>query len=99
MMLFLASFTRQLQSHMTSLAVLVAASEPAKVMDVPVARAGYDMGLLYHFSSMLMVCGFIRRLSALRISQIVAAPMSVDLALGITSEVWVSLWVPSPSVY
>ena len=65
MVLFLFSFIQQLQSYMTSLALLVAASELAKVMDVPVARAGYDMGLLYHFSSMLMACGFIRRLSAL----------------------------------
>ena len=99
MVLFLSSFIQQLQSYMTSLALLVAASELAKVMDVPVARAGYDMGLLHHFSSMLMVCGFIRRLSALSISQIVLAPMSVDLAYGITGEVWGSLWVPSPSVY
>ncbi len=88
MVLFLASFTRQLQSYMTALAVLVAASELAKVMDVPAARVGYDMGLLYQFSSTLMACGFIRRLSALRMLQIVLASMSVDLALGITGEVW-----------
>ena len=69
MVLFLSSFIQQLQSYMTSLALLVAASELVKVMDVPVARAGYDMGLLHHFSSTLMVCGFIRRLSALRITQ------------------------------
>ena len=99
MVLFLASFIQKLQSYMTSLAVLFAASELAKVMDVPVARVGYDMGLLYHFSSMLMVCGLIRGLSALSISQIVLAPMGVDLAHGITGEVWESLWVPSPSVY
>ena len=71
MVLFLAviaSFTQRLQSYITSLAVLVAASELAKVMDVRVAGAGCDLGLFHLFSSMLMVCGFIRRLSALRIS-------------------------------
>ena len=86
----LATFTQQSLTYMTALVVPVAAPELSKVMKVPVAMAGYHMGLLYLFSSlsMLMVGGFIRRIGALRMSQIALMSMSVGLALGVTGEVW-----------
>jgi len=93
MLLFLAlvsTFTQQTLTYMTALVVPVAAPELAKVFDVPVAMAGLHMGLLYFFSSlsMLMVGGFIRKLGAVRMSQIALTSMGVGLALGLTGEVW-----------
>lgn len=93
MMLFLAvlaTFTQQTLTYMTALVVPVAAPELAKVMGVPVALAGYHMGLLYAFSSvsMLLAGGFIRRFGAIRMSQVALLSMAVGLALGLTGEVW-----------
>ncbi|MBT6095740.1 MAG: MFS transporter [Rhodospirillaceae bacterium] len=86
----LATFTQQTLTYMTALVVPVAAPELAKVVGVPVAMAGLHMGLLYMFSSMsmLMVGGFIRKLGAVRMSQIALTSMGVGLALGLTGEVW-----------
>ena len=93
MLLFLAiacTFVQQTLTYMTALVVPVAAPELAKVFGVPVAMAGLHMGLLYFFSSlsMLMVGGFIRKLGAVRMSQIALTSMAVGLALGLTGEVW-----------
>jgi MFS family permease len=93
MLLFLAiacTFAQQTLTYMTALVVPVAAPELAKVFGVPVAMAGLHMGLLYFFSSlsMLMVGGFIRKLGAVRMSQIALTSMAVGLALGLTGEVW-----------
>ena len=65
MTLFLAvlvTFAQQSLTYMSALVVAVAAPELAKVMNVPVAMAGYHIGLMYLFASisMLMVGGFIR---------------------------------------
>ncbi len=93
MLLFLAitsTFAQQTLTYMTALVVPVAAPELSKVFGVPVAMAGMHMGLLYFFSSlsMLMVGGFIRKLGAVRMSQIALTSMAVGLALGLTGEVW-----------
>jgi len=93
MLLFLAiasTFAQQTLTYMTALVVPVAAPELAKVFGVPVAMAGMHMGLLYFFSSlsMLMVGGFIRKLGAVRMSQIALTSMACGLALGLTGEVW-----------
>ena len=45
----LATFTQQSLTYMTALVVPVAAPELSTVMKVPVAMAGYHMGLLYLF--------------------------------------------------
>ena len=86
----IATFTQQTLTYMTALVVPVAAPELSKVMDVPVAMAGYHMGLLYGFSSisMLMAGGFIRKFGAIRMAQVSTLSMSVGLALGLTGEVW-----------
>ena len=93
MTLFLAvlvTFAQQSLTYMSALVVAIAAPELAKIMNVPVAMAGYHIGLMYLFASisMLMVGGFIRKFGAIRMSQIALFSMAIGLGIGVTGEVW-----------
>lgn len=93
MMLLLAvcaTLVQQTLSYMSALVVPVAAPELAKVLGVPVAMAGFHMGILYFGSTvfMLFAGGFIRRFGAVRMSQVALTGMACGLALGVVGEVW-----------
>lgn len=85
-----ATLLQQSMAYMSALVVPVAAPELAKVVGVPVAMAGFYLGLLYASSAgfMLFSGGFIRKYGAVRVSQVSLTGMGLGLLLGIFGEVW-----------
>ncbi len=93
MMLFLAvatTITQQSLAYMSQLVVAIAAPELSKVLGVPVALAGFHLGMLYAGSMcfMLFAGGFIRKYGAVRMSQLSLVGMGLGLLLGVFGEVW-----------
>lgn len=85
-----AMLLQQSMAYMSALVVPVAAPELAKVVGLPVATAGYYLGLVYGCSAcfMLFSGGFIRKYGAVRVSQVSLAGMGLGLLLGVFGEVW-----------
>lgn len=84
------TLTQQSLAYMSQLVVAVAAPELSKVLGVPVAMAGFHLGILYFGSMcfMLFAGGFIRKYGAVRMSQVSLVGMGLGLALGVVGEVW-----------
>jgi len=84
------TLVQQSLSYMSALVVPVAAPELAKVVGLPVALAGFYLGLLYSGSMIIMLFagGFIRKFGAVRMSQYALFGMGAGLALGVIGEAW-----------